>query len=166
MLEAIGIGIVVLIWVVSSLIKGFKWVLRQTGAVQPPPPPVAPPRSQTPPLGTGQFSPQPPPRPQPPSPTRTRQAPPRSVQPSAGEPAVPEETTRRDFERQEQELFFAEPAALDTPLSSASSQPSAQTNGLFSGTDDLVLAIIRQEVLGTPLSRRTSPPARTLLPPQ
>ena len=159
MLEAIGIAIVVMIWVVSSLIKGFKWLLRQTN---PAPPPQAPPPSQVP------FQAPPPgqtlPRPQVPAQV-LRSQPVREMprQPSAGGPAVPTETNRRDFERQEQELFASEPAALDTLLVSPSPRPAAQASELFSGTDDLVRAIILQEVLGPPLSRRKSIPAQ---PPQ
>jgi len=178
MLEAIGIGIVVLIWVISSLIKGFKWLLRQTGV--PPAPPVltAPPPSQATPRG--QLSPmfQPPATLQnparlqapPPSQTLPARAPrleaprPRERQPQAGGPAVPEEATRQDFERQEREMFGAEPAALGTPLTSAPVRPSVPTNSLFGGTDDLVRAIILQEVLGPPLSRRKPQPSTA--PPQ
>ena len=168
MLEAIGIAIVVLTWVVSSLIKGFKWLLRQTGAAPAPPAFTAPPPSQAA-APRGQISPmfQPPATPQnparlqaPPSQTLPARAPrldaprPRERQPQAGGPAVPDEATRQDFERQERELFSAEPAALDAPLASSPPRPSASVNSLFGGTDDLVRAIILQEVLGPPLSRR------------
>ncbi len=173
MLEAIGIAIVVLIWVISSLIKGFKWLLRQTGTTPTPPALTAPPPSQAVPRG------QVPPMFQPPAtlqnPTRLQASPlsqtlparaprldtprPRERQPQAGGPAVPEEATRQDFERQERELFGAEPAALGTPLTSAPTRPSAPVNRLFGGTDDLVRAIILQEVLGPPLSRRKPQPS-------
>lgn len=177
MLEAIGIGIVVIIWVISSLVKGFNRLLRQTGAVQMPLPPAATPPRQSSPLGEGQFSSQPPPRTQarqplqqgpPPSqrpPVRTPPAPPRERQPSAGGPAVFADTTRRDFERQEQDLVASEPTALNTPLISASSK-TTQPNSLFGGTDDLVRAIILQEVLGPPLSRRTPKPTPPSASPQ
>ncbi len=173
MLEAIGFGIIVLIWVVSSLIKGFKWLLRQTGATPTPPALTALPPSQA--VPRGQIPPTfPPPatlqsqtklQAPPPSQTLPARAPrldsprPRERQPQAGGPAVPDEATRRDFERQERELFRAEPAALDTPLASFSLSPSASANSLFGGTDDLVRAIILQEVLGPPLSHRKPQPA-------
>ena len=170
MLEAIGIGIVVLIWVVSSLIKGFKWLLRQTGATPAPPALTAPspsqtvPRGQIPPMFQPPATLQNPARLQAPPPSQTlpARAPrldtprPRERQPQAGGPAVPEEATRQDMERQERELFSAEPSGLRTPLTSSPTRPSAPVNSLFGGTDDLVRAIILQEVLGPPLSRRKS----------
>ena len=180
--ETIVFAIGVLVWLVSSLIKGFKWLANRTN---PAPPPQAPPPSgfQTP----AQFStsapspvrPQTPfqaPPPSRPSPVQalqqqaarleqarqTEQARLMPRQPSAGGPAVPFETDRQDFERQEQDLFASEPSALGVSLSSpAAARPAAAPNKLFGGTDDLVRAIILQEVLGPPLSRRKSPPAPT-----
>lgn len=78
-------------------------------------------------------------------------------QPEAGGPAVPAETNRQDFVRQEQELFASEPAGLGVSLM-APSPPAAAPNALFGGTDDLVRAIILQEILGPPLSRRKPSP--------
>ncbi len=167
MLEAIAFGIIVLIWVISSLIKGFKWLLRQTGATPAPPALMAPPPSQAAPTL------QSPARLQAPPPSQTLQARtpplqarPRERQPQAGGPAAPEEATRQGFERQERELFGAEPTALDTPLTSAFSRQAAPADRLFGGTDDLVRAIILQEVLGPPLSRRTSRPVQPPASPQ
>ena len=87
---------------------------------------------------------------------------PRLRQPAAGGPAVPKDATRTDMEQQEQALFFSEPAALNSPLTSM--PPSAApARRLLSGPDDLIRAIILQEVLGPPLSRRSArqpqPPA-------
>ena len=83
-------------------------------------------------------------------------------QPQAGGPAVPYETNRQDFERQEQDMFASEPTALGVSLSSSTpSRPAAAPYKLFNGTDDLIRAIILQEVLGPPLSRRKSPPSHT-----
>ena len=170
MLEAIGFGIIVVIWVISSLIKGFKWLLRRTGATPAPPPLQAPPPSSR--ASGASASPasllQAPARMQAPPPSQTlpAQTPriqprPRERQPQAGGPAVPEEATRRDLERQEQNLFVSEPAALNTSLVSAPARPTDQTNSLFGGTDDLVRAMILQEVLGPPLSRRTAKPGQS-----
>ena len=179
MLEAIGIAIVVLIWVISSLIKGFKWLLRQTSAAPTLPALTAPPsssqtvpRGQVPPLSQLPAALQNPARLQAPPPSQTLPARasrlepqrPRERQPQAGGPAVPDEATRQDFERQERELFSAEPAAISAPLTSTSVRSSASVNSLFGGTDDLVRAVILQEVLGPPLSRRKSQPSTPLNP--
>lgn len=196
--EIIGIGIVLLIWVVSSLIKGFKWLAGRTAPpLQAPPPsgqagfqPQAsfgnpPPQFQNPPQSQFQNQPQFSPRPQPaypqapppsqaPPPTRPapvqaprrEQARPIPRQPQAGGPAVPFETDRRDFERQEQDLFASEPTALSVSLSSPAARSAAAPNRLFGGTDDLVRAIILQEVLGPPLSRRSASPLAQPSPPE
>ena len=176
--ETIVLAIGILYWVVSSLIKGFKWLTRQTN---PAPLPQAPPPSQAgfQPLA-GQFSTSAPspvrsqapfsvPPPSRPSPAqamqraaRLEQARSMPRQPQAGGPAVPYETDRQDFERQEQDMFASEPSALGVSLSSpAAPRPAATPNRLFGGTDDLIRAIILQEVLGPPLSRRKSPPSHT-----
>ena len=182
--ETIVFAIGVLVWLVSSLIKGFKWLARQTN---PAPLPQAPPPSQAVFQTPAQFSssaqypgqPQaafqapPPSRPSPMQALQqqaarleqARQAEQARLmprQPSAGGPAVPFETDRQDFVRQEQDLFASEPSALGVSLSSpAAPRPAAAPDKLFGGTDDLVRAIILQEVLGPPLSRRKSPPAPT-----
>ncbi len=157
-----------IVWIIRGITKAFK----QTGKPGLPPPPLqAPPPSQA--VPRGQIPPlfQPPatlqparlqaPPPSQPLPARAPRLDtprPRERQPQAGGPAVPEETTRQDFERQEREMFGAEPAALGASLTSAPVRPSAPVNSLFGGTDDLVRAIILQEVLGPPLSRRKPQP--------
>jgi hypothetical protein len=147
-MEAIAFGIIVLIWVISSLIKGFKWVLRQTGATPAPPALTAPPPSQAAPTLQNPARLQAPPL----------QARPRERQPAAGGQAVPGEANRQDFERQERDLMSSEPSALGVSLTSASSRSTTSANSLFGSTDDLVRAIILQEVLSPPLSRRSAPP--------
>ena len=165
MLEAIGIGIVVLIWVVTSLIKGFRWFLRQTGTLPTQPPALVPPPSQTSPSQTSPS--QTSPSQTSPSQTLPARAVPLAAprtparQPQAGSSAVPNPVTSRNFERQEQELFASEAAALNTSQLNAppaSSRSAVPANGLFADTDDLIRAIILQEVLGPPLSRRSSAP--------
>ena len=176
-MEAIGVAIVVLIWVVSSLIKGFKWLLRQTNPA--PSVPAPPPSAAFPPAPAPFQSPYPAaPRPvqpvmRPPA-TGTLQEQMERLeelremraaadtvyarQPQAGGPAVYAETDRRDFERQESALFASEPAALGVSLTTtpAAGQLTSAPNALFGGTDDLIRAMILQEVLGPPLSRRPS----------
>ncbi len=185
--EVIGLAIVVVIWVISSLIKGFKSLLSRTTPV----PPQAPPPSQSPLQPQNSLQSQNPLQPQNPfqaqASSRSQfpgQMPPQAVrpgqlgppmtstqawqqqalqqartqprQPEAGATAVPTETNRQDFVRQEQELFTSEPASLGVSLTSP--PPSAAApNALFGGTDDLVRAIILQEVLGPPLCRRKPP---------
>lgn len=75
-------------------------------------------------------------------------------QPEAGGLAVPREATSQDFGRQEQELLTEEPAALGVALQTGGPQASSSPRPLFEGRDDLVRAIILQEALGPPLSRR------------
>lgn len=75
-------------------------------------------------------------------------------QPQAGAPPVLRETTERDFQRQEQELFAYEPEALGVSLQSPVSAARPPTPNLFRNTDDLVRAFILREALGPPLSRR------------
>ncbi len=167
------------IFVISLIVRGFRWLVRRTN---PPQTPLAPPSSQmpqnpfqaAPPNQPGRvpFPSQAPPQSRRPAPpmqaqafqqqqalqqqaARREQTQPR--QPSAGGPAVPLETSRQDFVRQEQELFASEPTGLGVSLASSASDATAP-NSLFGGTDDLIRAIILQEVLGPPLSRRKSPP--------
>lgn len=178
--------IVVGIFVIGLIVRGFRWLLRQTNSPQKPlEKPLAPPplsqMPQNPFQAAPPFQPSQAPFPgqdplQSVRPTaltqaqafqqqqalqqrqqagRREQIQPR--QPSAGGPAVPIETSRQDFVRQEQELFASEPAALGVSLTSSASAAAAP-NALFGETDDLVRAIILQEVLGPPLSRRKSPP--------
>ncbi|MGI4792428.1 MAG: hypothetical protein ACRYFS_26675 [Janthinobacterium lividum] len=154
-IEAIGIIFAILFWVISTLIKGFKRLLNQTGGT--PPLIQAPPPSQPVPAPIQTLPPRVPLR----EPVRTA-----ARQPSAGGPAVTNETTRRDFQRQEQALEASEPAGLNTSLLAGASSPTAQPNRLFGGTDDLVRAIILQEVLGPPLSRRKPAPVHTPQLPQ
>jgi hypothetical protein len=166
------------IFFISLIVRGFRWLLRQTNppaarAVPPPSqgPPQAPVQPQNPFQSQVPSRPQPGlppqmPRPaaaQPPAPAFPQQAYPQQAfpqqartqprQPSAGGPAVPVETNRQEFVRQEQGLVASEPAGLGVLLTS-SAPPAAAPNALFGGTDDLVRAIILQEVLGPPLSRR------------
>ena len=166
-----------IIFVLVAIYRGFRWVLRQTGGTPTPPPrPQVPPNfQQLPPnfqqpsgyqVPAGYPQPAPPQAQRPPFagvPGQGRlQSAPRPAlspslmprQPEAGGPAVFAETDTRDFERQERELVASEAVPLGVSLSSASQASAPTANALFGGTDDLVRAIILQEVLGPPLSRR------------
>lgn len=168
----IAIAFGILVWIIRGIARGLKSISRPA---VPPLPPQAPPMPQNPfqaqqnPFqAQGPFQAQPPSGlrpiqtpPIPPSPAqqqaeRREQARALPRQPQAGGPAVPAETSRQDLVRQEQELFASEPMGLGVSLTS-SAPPAAAPNALFGGTDDLVRAIILQEVLGPPLSRRKSP---------
>ena len=157
-LLALVFGVVA--WIIRGIVKAARQV-KQRGIK--PPPMFAPPAQNLPPA---QASPVPETRtPQslssqnPSSQTLPARAPrldaPRLRQPAAGGPAVPQDATRTEMERQEQALFFSEPAALNTPLTSASSSATS-ARSLLGSRDDLVRAIILQEVLGPPLSRRSA----------
>lgn len=156
--ETIAVAFGILVWIIRGIARGLKQISR----------PALPPVQTQNPQNASQFSDQAPPQALGPvqgppaqlSPTqawqqaaRLEQTRTQPRQPQAGGPAVPTETSRQDFVRQEQELFASEPAGLGTPLTSPA-PPAAAPNALFGGTDDLVRAIILQEVLGPPLSRR------------
>jgi hypothetical protein len=87
-------------------------------------------------------------------------------QPQAGGPAVPKPATSRSIRREEQTLIASEPAALNASLLSPANLPTVQPNSLFAGTDDLIRAMILQEVLGPPLCRRSSSSSQSSPPPQ
>jgi len=79
--------------------------------------------------------------------------------PPSGPPAVSREATTADFARQEQELEATEPARLG-PVRPAVTAPTRPRLGLSLAGDDLLRAVILQEVLGPPLSRRPRSPRR------
>lgn len=141
--EMIAIAFGILAWIIRGIVRGLKRISRQ--AV----PPVLPQASLTP---QNPFQAQTEPAERPASADRDR---PRRLE--AGGPAVPVEADRQGFVRQEQELFASEPVALGVSLTSSAS-PAAVPNALFGRTDDLVRAIILQEILGPPLSRRSRHP--------
>lgn len=154
--EIIIFVLVALFWTVRAIFRFFKWAGRQLkgGAVDANPARLAPPPSPTP----------PPSQAPPPSKTLPTRMPalaparPMPRQPQAGGSAVPREATERDFWRQEEELVAYEPPALGVSLQSPTPSivPVAK---LFGSNDDLVRAIILQEALGPPLSRRHIPSA-------
>lgn len=162
--------VVVLFWIVRGIYRGFQWLAKQIvgGAAGPSPAELARQRmlaeaqrtatgqasqasgqaTQTGNRATGSYRPAQTARPA--SPAR---------QPQAGGPAVPYEATTEEFQTQTRQLVADEPAPLQTPLASTppvSDQPRILT--LFAGPDDLLRAIILQEALGPPLSRRHPSP--------
>ena len=183
--ETVAVVFGILVWILRSIARGLKQIARPA---LPPVQPQAPPPSQSPFPAQNPLQPQNPFQAQaPPSSQFQGQMPPQAVrpgqlapppmtstqawqqqalqqartqprQPEAGGPAVPTETNRQDFVRQERELVASEPAGLGVSLSSPDRRPDTTLNSLFGGTDDLVRAIILSEVLGPPLSRRASSP--------
>lgn len=175
--ELIIFGIAIVVWIFSSLAKGIKWLSgRMNGANARPslvqqaaddaqrlqqavvrPRPANP--LSNPPINPQTLPQRVPPlfgRPAGPAPPRVT-VPARAImprQPSAGGPAVPFETDSADFARQERTIQAEEPPALGVPLSSDTSLATRRVGPLFGNVDDLVRALILQEALGPPLSRR------------
>lgn len=147
-LEVFVFAIAILIWLISALVKGLKWLGRNLGgtsarpglveqaaadaqrqAAARPPGPVAP----------AALSPVRPPAFPVPAPVRYK-------------------TSAAVFVSQEEALRAEEVSGLGVPLVSTPAPRAPQAAPLFGGTDDLVRAIILQEVLGPPLSRRAAAP--------
>lgn len=153
-LELAIFAFIILAWIIRTIYKGFRWLARQaeTAGVTPSPIQQAIAEAQR-----QQAAGVPPPRPQAAPRTQTGlRSLPAPRRPEAGGPAVPREATRADFDRSERELLAIEPSALDAPLRSTPPNPADAPIRLFQNTDDLVRALILQEVLGPPLSRRSS----------
>lgn len=142
-IELIIFAFAILTWVVRTIIKFAKWSVNQVKTVGVAPSPIQQAIADAERQQAAQAA--------------ARLVPvPQYRQPAAGGPAVNRETTFQDFDRSEQELFQAEPLALDT-LQSVTPPPSdAPPFRLFENSDDLVRAVILQEVLGPPLSRRSA----------
>lgn len=83
----------------------------------------------------------------------------RTIMRPAGDdlPLVPQPATTAGFARREAQLQDTEPRALRTPLTDTPAEASTASS-LFGTTSDLVRAVILQEVLGPPRSRRPLPP--------
>lgn len=176
----------VIAWIIRGIVRAARRVSRRGSSAPPVAAPLAqtqspapaPPLRSVAPLQAQSFQAQPSPSQAPPRlssqtfPARTpRLDAPRLRQPAAGGPAVSKDATRTEMERQEQALFFSEPAALNTPLTSAALPAAASVRSLLGGPDDLIRAIILQEVLGPPLSRRAAgsrpaPKPQSPAPPQ
>ena len=142
-IELIIFAFAILTWVVRTIIKFAKWSVNQVKTVGVAPSPIQQAIADAERQQAAQAA--------------ARLVPaPRYRQPTAGGPAVNRETTFQDFDRSEQELFQAEPLALDTLQSTAPPPPDDPPFRLFENSDDLVRAVILQEVLGPPLSRRSA----------
>ncbi len=144
-LEIFAIGVTILIWLISAIVKGLKGLGRQLGgtkarpglveqaaadaqrqaAARRPPGPAAPPL---------------------PAPVRYK-------------------TSTAAFVSQEDALRAEEVSGLGVPLTPAVAPRAAQAAPLFGNVDDLVRAFILQEVLGPPLSRRPAAPPPAPVPP-
>lgn len=156
-MHEIAIALVILFWIGAGIFRFFRWISRSLRNAAATPSPIqqaineAQQQAQTAPRSPS--TPPQMPRPQMPRQTATSAAYPR--QPQAGGPVVLRETTSQDFQRQERELLTEEPTALGVPLQSPRTSPSsAPAFQLIPTNDDLVRALILQEVLAPPLSKR------------
>lgn len=151
--EAIAILFALLIWVISGIVKGLRWLgtqLRGTNArptlVQQA---VADAQRQA---------------------MASRPAVPAGLRPAlSSTPPVPApvryKTSAAEFVSQEQALRAEEASGLGVPLTAPSAPRASQAAPLFGTVDDLVRAVILQEVLGPPLSRRPAAPPPVPPPP-
>lgn len=130
----IGLAIAIVVWIVKSIIRFFKWVAASFSG------------TSTAPAGTAPMPPRPAAAP--------ASLPPRNISPS---PVAPRQAEARPVKEPPTVAAPAPPV-----LSSLSESPSPtgipqETPPLFGSTDSLVRAFILSEVLGPPLSRSRKP---------
>ena len=157
-MEAIALAFAILVWIVSSLIKFFRWAGKKINNVNTAPSPIQQAMADAQRQAEAQ---RPPVRPLPPPPARPQAMPPWEMppwemprQPQAGPAAVPTEATTQDFQRQERDLLTEEPDPLGTPLRSDAPAQAPKPFRLFETDDDFLRAVILQQALGPPLCRR------------
>lgn len=142
-IELIILAFAILTWIVRTIIKFAKWSVNQVKTVGVAPSPIQKAIADS----ERQLAAQ----------AAARLAPaPQYRQPDAGGPAVNREATFQDFDRSERELFQDEPAPLNALQIVTPPPPDTPPFRLFENADDLVRAVILQEVLGPPLSRRSA----------
>lgn len=148
-IEVIAIGFAILVWIISSIVKGLKWLGTQLGGTNTRPSLV----EQAVADAQQQAAANRPPGPVAPAALRPGRPPAFPV------PApVRYKTSASTFVSQEEALLAEEVSGLGVPLVSPPAPRTPQAAPLFGSTDDLVRAIILQEVLGPPLSRRAAAP--------
>ena len=153
-IEGLLIAIAIFAFIIRAIYRGFRWLAQQVKTVGVAPSPIQQAIAEA---QRQQAAAVQPARPQPRPRLETELRPlPMPRRPEAGGPAVPREATRGDFVRSERELLTTEPSPLDAPLRSTLAPQTEASFRLFQDTDDLVRAVILQEVLGPPLSRRSS----------
>lgn len=135
--ELIVAGIAILIWLITSIVKGLKWLGRQLGGTNIRPGLVEQAAAEA-----------------------QRQAAGRPPGPATLAPPAPVryKTSAAAFVSQDDALRAEEISGLGVPLAASAAPRAPQAAPLFGGRDDLVRAIILQEVLGPPLSRRSEGP--------
>jgi len=148
-LELVAIGFVIIGWIIRTIYRFTKWTVRRAKVQGP----LLSPNSQ--PI-TKEAQ-----RPLTVMPPVRRLSNPRpqnalSGLPDSSRPVVSREATRADFSKAEQELQTFEPSPLYSALDSLSITPIPKQFPIFQNTDDLVRAIILQEILNPPRSRRMS----------
>lgn len=147
--EVIAIAFAILIWLLSNLFKGLRWLGKQLRGTNAPPSLVqqaaadaqrqaAAGRPSGPAAPAG-YQPVRPPAPlSPPLPAPVRY-----------------KTSAATFVSQEEALLAEEASGLGIPLTSPAALRAPQAAPLFGNTNDLVRALILQEALGPPLSQRS-----------
>ncbi len=149
--EAIAILFAVLVWVISGIVKGLKWLGAQLGGTNARPTLVQEALADVQRQAALTARPQAQPEPE-----RTY-SPARTISPArTSPPPVRYKTSAAEFISQEQALQAEQVSRLGIPLTSSAVPLPAQTAPLFGDVDDLVRALILQEVLGPPLSKRKS----------
>lgn len=144
-IEVIAIAFAILIWLISNLIKGLRWLGRQLRGTNARPSLVQQAAAEAQRQAAGGRPPGPA-APPPPAPVRYK-------------------TSAATFISQDDALRAEEISGLGVPLTPTAVPRAVQAAPLFGGTDDLMRAIILQEVLGPPLSRRPAPPPPAPVPP-
>ena len=151
-LELAIFAFVVVGWIIRTIYKFVKWSISQVKTVGVAPSPIQQAIAEA----QRQQATAAPLRPQAPRPQTASRPISMPRRPDAGGPLVARESTRADFDRAERDLMTTEPSPLDTPLRSTPRTPASAPFVLFQNADDLVRAVILQEVLAPPLSRRRS----------
>lgn len=139
-LELFALGVTILIWLISTIVKSLRGLSKQLRGTNARPSLVQQAAAEA----ERQAAASRPPGPM---------APPPPV-------SVRYKTSAATFVSQDDALRAEEISGLGVPLTFPAAAPrAAQAAPLFGGTDDLVRAIILQEVLGPPLSRRPAAPS-------
>ena len=146
--EVLAIIFAIVVWIISGIIKGLKWLGKQLGGTNARPTLVQEALADARRQAAQTARPQAEVEPAGPRPARTPSISRTSL------PAVRYKTSAADFVSQEQALLAEEATGLGVPLGSAPLPRTAQPAPLFGNADDLVRAVILQEVLGPPLSKR------------
>ncbi len=154
--EAIAILFAILVWVISGIVKGLKWLAAQLGGTAARPTLVQQAVADAQRQAAGS---------RPPGPAAPAGPRPALTSPPLVPAPVRYKTSAAEFVSQEQALLAEEGSGLGVPLTAPALPRPPKTAPLFGNVDDLVRAVILQEVLGQPLSRRSPAPISPAPPP-